>query len=288
MKKKILILGASGMIGHMMFKVLSRYENYDVYGTVRMTENLTKYFAADLVPKLRPAVDANNFDMILRSLAAIQPEVVINCIGVIKHVPFWGKDPLTIININSQLPHRVSLACRAAGARFIQISTDCVFEGTKGNYNEEDNADAIDIYGRTKFLGEVHYPHCLTIRTSAIGPELNGGFGLLEWFLKQEGEVKGFIKAIFSGFPTCVLAEIIGDAILPNESLNGLYHVASEPISKYDLLNLISEVYDKKIKIYKESEFFSDRSLDSRKFRSTVGFAPPKWGEMLIHMKNNI
>lgn len=286
MKKKILVLGASGMIGHMMFKVLSRYENYDVYGTVRMTENLTKYFSADLVPKLRPAVDANNFDMILRSLAAVQPNVVINCIGVIKHVPFWGKDPLTIININSQLPHRVSLACRAAGARFIQISTDCVFEGTKGNYTEQDNADATDIYGRTKFLGEVHYPHCLTIRTSAIGPELGGGFGLLEWFLEQEGEVKGFTKAIFSGFPTNVLGEIMGDVILPNESLNGLYHVASTPISKYDLLQLIAEVYRKKNKINKEDGFFCDRSLNSTKFRNITKFKNENWKSLIIKMKD--
>lgn len=284
MKKKILVLGASGMIGHMMFKVLSRYDNYDVYGTVRISENLTKYFSADLVPKLRPAVDANNFDMILRSLAAIQPDVVINCIGVIKHVPFWGKDPLTIININSQLPHRVSLACRAASARFIQISTDCVFEGTKGNYTEEDNPDAKEIYGRTKFLGEVHYPHCLTIRTSAIGPELNGGFGLLEWFLRQEGEVKGFTKAIFSGFPTNVLAEIMGDVIIPNESLCGLYHVASEPIAKYDLLNLIAEVYDKKIKINREEGFYCDRSLDSKKFRNNTGFRSSRWEDLIKQM----
>jgi dTDP-4-dehydrorhamnose reductase len=285
MKKKILVLGASGMIGHMMFKVLSKYENYDVYGTVRMTENIASYFPVELVPKIRPAVDANNFDMILRSLAAIQPDVVINCIGMIKQVPFWSKDPLTIINLNAQLPHRLSLACRAAGARLIQMSTDCVFEGTKGNYTEEDNADATDIYGRTKYLGEVYYPHCLTIRTSTIGTELKGGFGLLEWFLKQEGEVKGFTKAIFSGFPTNVLAEIIGDVVIPNQSLSGLYHVASEPISKYDLLNLIAEVYEKKIVINREEGFFSDRSLDSTKFRLATGFNPLHWKKLIDKMK---
>lgn len=287
MKKKILVLGASGMIGHMMFKVLSKYENYDVYGTVRMSENIANYFPAELVPKIRPAVDANNFDMILRSLAAIQPDVVINCIGMIKQVPFWSKDPLTIINLNAQLPHRLSLACRAAGARLIQMSTDCVFEGTKGNYTEEDNADATDIYGRTKYLGEVYYPHCLTIRTSTIGPELKGGFGLLEWFLRQEGEVKGFTKAIFSGFPTHILSEIIGDVILPNESLNGLYHVASEPISKYDLLHLIAKRYKKKISINKEEDFFSDRSLDSTKFRKATNFQPLEWDVMIENMNAN-
>lgn len=281
MKKKILVLGASGMIGHMMFKVLSKYENYDVYGTVRMTENIASYFPVELVPKIRPAVDANNFDMILRSLAAIQPDVVINCIGMIKQVPFWSKDPLTIINLNAQLPHRLSLACRAAGARLIQMSTDCVFEGTKGNYTEEDNADATDIYGRTKYLGEVYYPHCLTIRTSTIGPELKGGFGLLEWFLKQEGEVKGFTKAIFSGFPTNVLAEIMGSVIIPNESLSGLYHVASEPISKYDLLNLIKEAYSLKVTIRKDENFFSDRSLDNSKFLNKTQSEILTWKELV-------
>ncbi len=281
MKKKILVLGASGMIGHMVFKVLSQYENYDVYGTVRMNENLNSYFSPKLIPKIRPAVEANNFDMILRSLAAVQPEVVINCIGMIKQVPFWSKDPLTIINLNAQLPHRLSLACRAADARLIQMSTDCVFEGTKGNYSEDDISDATDIYGRTKYLGEVYYPHCLTIRTSTIGPELKGRFGLLEWFLKQEGEINGFTKAIFSGLPTNVLAEILGNLIIPNESLNGLYHIASEPISKFDLLNLIKDYYNLKVSIRKEEEFFSDRSLNSSRFLEATKSKISGWNELV-------
>ena len=161
------------------------------------------------------------------------------------------------------------------------------FEGTKGNYTEEDYPDATDIYGRTKFLGEVLYPHCITIRTSTIGPELNGGFGLLEWFLKQEGEVNGFTKAIFSGFPTCVLAEILGEFIIPNEGLNGLYHISADPISKYDLLNLIAEVYEKKITINKEEGFFCDRSLDSSKFNAVTGFQPMSW-KALIEMMRDI
>lgn len=155
------------------------------------------------------------------------------------------------------------------------------FEGTKGNYSEEDNADATDIYGRTKYLREVYYPHCFAIRTLTIGPELNGEFGLLEWFLKQEGEVKGFTKAIFSGFPTSVLADIIGEHIIPNDSLSGLYHVSSNPISKYDLLNLIAEVYAKKIMINKEEGFFCDRSLDSNKFKKLTDYKVLSWEELI-------
>ncbi|MDP3180768.1 MAG: SDR family oxidoreductase [Bacteroidota bacterium] len=240
----------------------------------------------DVGKVLRTNVDADNFDPIMRALASItQPDVVINCIGMIKQIPFWAKDPLTIINLNSQLPHRISMLCKASGARMIQLSTDCVFEGTKGNYIEEDIPDATDIYGRTKFLGEVLYPHCVTIRTSTIGPELNGGFGLLEWFLKQEGEVNGFTKAIFSGFPTCVLAEIIGEYIIPNETLSGLYHISADPISKYDLLNLIADVYGKKIKINKEDGLFCDRSLDSTKFKNATGFNHLIWEKLIRKMK---
>lgn len=285
MRKKILVLGASGMIGHMMFKVLSGYENYDVYGTVRLTDRIAEYFPKELIGKIRPGVDANNFDMIMRSVAAIEPDVVINCIGMIKQIPFWAKDPLTIINLNAQLPHRISLLCKSSGARLIHMSTDCVFEGTKGNYTEEDNADATDIYGRTKYLGEVHYPHCLTIRTSTIGPELKGGFGLLEWFLKQEGEVRGFTKAIFSGFPTNVLAEIMGDVIIPNEALNGLYHVASEPISKYDLLKLIKKIFNINANIVKDDNFQCDRSLKSTKLHISTKYKPKDWTNLIIDLK---
>jgi dTDP-4-dehydrorhamnose reductase len=283
MKKRILVLGASGMIGHTIFNELSKNENYDVYGTIRKFDNWVNKFPQKNLEKIRPNVDAENFDTIMRALASIQPDIVINCIGLIKQIPL-AKDPLTIITLNAQLPHRISMVCRTANARLIHLSTDCVFEGTKGNYTEEDNPDAKDIYGRTKYLGEVFYPHCVTIRTSTIGPELKGGFGLLEWFLVQKDEIKGFTKAIFSGFPTVELASIIDNFIIPNESLSGLYHIASKPISKYSLLKLIAEEYEKEIKIIPDDSFFCDRSLDSSNFNNIVKYKANDWKSLITRM----
>src|SRR4030067_637196 len=160
--KKILILGGTGMIGHVLFRQLSKHPEYDVYSTVRNYSEAKKYFSPDLVNKIKlDEVDADNFDTIIRSLASIQPDIVINCIGLIKQLPIAG-DPLSAITVNAQLPHRISLISRAANARLIHISTACVFNGAKGSYTEDDHSNAEDLYGRTKFLGEVAYPHCVT------------------------------------------------------------------------------------------------------------------------------
>lgn len=286
MKKRILVLGATGMIGHVIFSELFNTGKYEVFGTARKIDSVKNFFSEELLKHLRPNVDAENFDTIMRALASIQPDIVINCIGLIKQTPL-AKDPLLSITINSQLPHRISMICRTAKARMIQISTDCIFTGIKGNYTEDDNSDAVDLYGRTKYLGEVYYPHCITIRTSAIGHEIKGKLGLVEWFLKQTDEVKGFKKAIFSGFPTCELAKIISEFIIPNDNLSGLYHVSAQPISKYDLLNLIAKHYDKKITIIPEENFFCDRSLLSEKFRKETGFEPSDWNELILNMKSH-
>ena len=284
MKKKILVLGASGMIGSAIFKVLSKFPEYDVYGTARKKEGLEQYFTPELFSKIRKNVDAENFDSIMRSLASIQPDVVINCIGIIKQKPLV-QDPLITINHNALLPHRISMVCRAAKARMIQISTDCVFEGTKSNYTEEDIPDAHDIYGRTKYLGEVNHPHCITIRTSTIGPELKGKFGFMEWFLAEQNEVNGFAHAIFSGLPTNEFANVIGKYIIPNENLSGLYHISAEPISKYDLLKLIAEEFDKKIIINKNDSFYQDRSLNGEKFKKETSYAPADWKTLIKNLK---
>ena len=177
------------------------------------------------------------------------------------------------------------MICRSAGARMIHISTDCVFDGKKGNYTETDTSTADDLYGRSKFLGEVAYPpHCLTLRTSIIGHELKGKFGLIEWFLAQKGKVNGFTHAIYSGIPTVELAHIITDYILPNKDMNGVYHVSSDPISKYDLLKLVAKRYAKQIKIEPYNNFYQDRSLDSSAFRRIAGYTPPSWPELIDSM----
>jgi len=166
----------------------------------------------------------------------------------------------------------------------IHISTDGVFDGKRGGHTERDEVNISDVYGMSKFLGEVNYPHCLTLRTSIIGHELKGKRGLVEWFLSQKKDVRGYTKAIYSGLPTIELAEIISDYILPNDNLAGIYHVSSEPISKYDLLCLIADRYVKKIEIKPSDKVAIDRSLDSSIFRSLTGYTPPSWPELINKM----
>ena len=283
MKKRVLILGATGMLGHTLFGQLFKSEEFDVFATARDTRNIVQFFPEPMAKQIRSGVDANNFDSVIRALASVQPDIVINCIGLIKQIPI-ANDPLNAITVNAQLPHRISLICRTAHARLIHFSSDCVFSGKKGDYSESDFPDADDVYGRTKFLGEVMYPHCVTIRTSIIGHELGSHWGLVEWFLAQQDQVRGFTHAIFPGFPTIEIARIIRDFIIPNPSLSGLYHVASDPISKNDLLQLIAQQYGKKIRIEPSPDFQSDRSLASDKFRKESGYKPPSWQELVAEM----
>jgi dTDP-4-dehydrorhamnose reductase len=229
-------------------------------------------------------VSVQDFDSIVRGIATVQPQVVVNCIGIVKQHPLT-KDPLVSISVNALFPHRLAQICRAAGSRMIHISTDCVFSGRKGNYVESDVADAEDLYGRTKFLGEVSYEGCLTLRTSMIGRELETSHGLIEWFLSQEGKtVRGYTRAIFSGFTTNALAEIIAQIITEHPEMEGVWHVASEPISKFELLSLMKQVYGLDIQIEPDETVVVDRSLNADRFRQATGFVPPPWPDMIEQM----
>ena len=169
----------------------------------------------------------------------------------------------------------------------IHISTDCVFSGKKGNYLESDQSDAEDLYGRSKFLGEVAYPpHSITLRTSIIGRELKTRLGLIEWFLSQKDKdtIRGYKRAIFTGFTTDELSRIIMNKVIPNPELTGLYHVSSDPINKYDLLQIANQAFDRNINILPDEDFFMDRSLDSTRFRQITGYQPPSWLEMIQEM----
>ena len=283
MKKKVLILGGEGMLGHTLLNQYLECDDLDVYATIQSTENAEKWFTSIRQDRLQIGVDAVNFNNIVRACASVRPNIIINCIGLIEQYPV-GNDPSLAISINSLLPHRISLLCKEANIRMIHISTDGVFDGKKGGYTEKDKVNISDIYGMTKFLGEVSYPHCLTLRTSIIGHELIKKTGLVEWFLSQEEKVRGYTKAIYSGLPTIELAEIISDYILPNDSLSGIYHVSSEPISKYDLFKLIADRYSKKIEIEPYDEPVIDRSLDSSIFCSVTGYNPPSWTELVNKM----
>jgi dTDP-4-dehydrorhamnose reductase len=279
---KILVLGVSGMLGNAMFRVLSENAEIEVFGTVRPS-SVQRYFAPEMSKKIIAGVDVENQDALTHVFAKVKPQVVINCIGLIKQLAV-ADDPLQALPINAMLPHRLARLCELGGARLIHVSTDCVFSGTKGDYRESDSADATDLYGRSKHLGEVIYPHAITLRTSIIGHELSSSHALLGWFLAQEGRVKGYTKAIFSGLPTVELARVVRDAVLPRSQLSGLYHVASAPISKYDLLKLIADVYGKKIEIIPDDALVIDRSLNAECFKEATGYVAPPWPELVKRM----
>jgi len=218
-----------------------------------------------------------------RVFAEVKPQTVVNCIGLIKQLAD-ANDPLQALPVNAMLPHRLARLCELGGARLVHISTDCVFAGTRGNYRESDSADATDLYGRSKHLGEVTYPHTITLRTSIIGHELSSGHALLGWFLAQEGQVKGYTKAVFSGLPTVELARVVREVVLPRPELSGLFHVASAPIAKYDLLKLIADVYGKRIEIIPDDGLVIDRSLNAERFRDATGYVAPPWPELVKRM----
>jgi dTDP-4-dehydrorhamnose reductase len=279
---KILILGASGMLGSAMFSVLSENRDLRVSGTIR-SSTMKRFFPQEIARQLLTDVDVENHDALVKVFEAIEPDVVVNCIGLIKQLPDHD-DPLAAIPINTLLPHRLARLCKISKARLVHISTDCVFAGTKGNYVEDDASDAQDLYGKSKFLGEVAYPHTVTLRTSIIGHELQSAHALVEWFLSQQESCKGFTKAVFSGLPTVELARLVRDVIITRPALSGLYHVAAHPIAKYDLLRLIAKTYGKKIDIVPDDSVVIDRSLNAARFQQATGYVAPAWPELIQSM----
>jgi dTDP-4-dehydrorhamnose reductase len=276
---RILILGAAGMLGHKLWQ--NCHAQFETWATVRANAHTYAPYQLFDPQRLIDGVDAASIDSVLRAMSLAKPDVVVNCIGVIKQLPA-ANDPQTSLLFNSLFPHRLANICRVAGARLVHISTDCVFSGRIGNYKEDDASDADDLYGRTKYLGEVRAADCLVLRTSIIGRELSSTSGLVEWFLSnREGKVRGFTKAMFSGFTTQAFAKMLCDVIGENPSLEGLYHVSSQPISKYDLLCLIREAYGVSIEIDPYPDYVVDRSLDSSLFRKTTGFSPRTWRDMV-------
>lgn len=281
---KVLVLGATGMLGHAMLRFFSASAGYEVLGSAR-SSGLLPRLPGTVRDKVICGIDVENHDSLIRLFATAKPQIVINCIGLVKQLA-EANDPLSAIPLNSILPHRLAQLCCVAGARLIHISTDCVFTGKAGLYRETDPSDAQDLYGMSKFLGEVDYPNAITLRTSIIGHELDSSQSLVEWFLAQNGNVNGYSKAIFSGLPTVELARVIRDFVIPSPELHGLYHVSAEPINKFDLLNLIAEVYEKTIDINRNEEVVIDRSLNSSIFRRVTGYEPPSWRKLITQMHN--
>lgn len=279
---KMLILGVTGMLGSAVFRSLFRDSNLEVFGTVRQVDQV-KYFSTVQAKNILTGINAESYHCLIKAFTQVRPDVVINCIGLIKHIAD-GNNPLRAIAINAQLPHQLSELCQLTNSRLVHISTDCVFSGSKGFYTENDVPDAKDVYGRSKLLGEVHEPHAITIRTSIIGHELSSNRSLLDWFLSQQNEVKGFNKAIFSGLPAIELSNVIKELILNHQDLFGLYHVAGNPINKYELLQLVAKTYNKQINIQQDESLVIDRSLDAARFNKLTGYQPPNWSELIERM----
>lgn len=280
---RIMIFGGTGMLGSCVFQRLFKEEKHQVYATVRCTGISNEKYKKNIIY----GVDVLNIDHVIDILNIYKPEVVINCIGVIKQLP-TASNPEIILPINSIFPHRLAKLCGNINARLIHISTDCVFSGERGNYVESDICDAKDLYGVSKKIGEdIQYKKSLVIRTSIIGHEKNTKNSLVEWFLSRKNNVRGYSKAYFSGLPACELAKVINDYIIPNEGLEGLYHISSNPISKYSLLKLIAETYSKKTNIIEDDTIVIDRTLNSEKFRRETGYVTPNWNELVKSMYDN-
>ena len=281
---RVLILGASGMLGNTVFRLFSKSPGFSVFGTMRSNSSLN-FLPAEFHQNVITGIDIERFDNLTRILSELRPNIVINCIGLIKQLKD-ANDPIKVIPINSIFPHRLAGVCALVGSRLIHMSTDCVFSGNKGYYSESDFPDAGDLYGRSKYLGEVDYANAITLRTSIIGHELNGNRSLIGWFLAQNGSVKGFEQAIFSGLPAVEIGLVIRDYVIPHPELRGLYHVSAEPINKYELLSLVTKIYKKKIEIIPDKQYVIDLSLNSSRFQKATGFKASEWPELVSNMLN--
>jgi len=269
----VLVLGATGLLGNAVFRSMSKTSDARVTGTLRR-EAARGLFAAEHAGRLTVVRDIEDPDQLARLFDAVGPDLVVNCIAAGRPAP---ADPIRSIQVYSVLPRRLAHLCRLSGARMVQISSDGVFSGARGSYREDDPPDANDIYGISKLLGEIAEPHAITLRTSIIGHELQSTGGLLEWFLAQQGQCRCYTRAIFSGFPTIVLADLIRDVVIPRSDLHGVYHVATQPISKFDLLRLVAKRYDKKIELIPDDRANPDRTLVAARFEKATGYVPPDW-----------
>jgi dTDP-4-dehydrorhamnose reductase len=280
---KILILGASGMLGHQLCRTLS--ERFDIWATLRGEPSKFEHYRFIPQERIIGQVDVRDIISLRRALDTLKPDAVINGIGIVKQRD-EAKQAVPSIHVNALFPHQLADLCAESGARVMQISTDCVFSGARGNYTEIDNPDPVDLYGRTKLLGELNRPGTLTLRTSIIGWQLNSSSSLLGWFASQRGaHIKGYRRAIYSGFSTSVLSNLIGDIIETRKDLTGLYHIASTPISKYDLLTRLKEALGwKDIAINSDEHFFCDRSLISTRFTIATGWIAPSWDDMITDL----
>ena len=279
---RLLILGGSGMLGHQLWRGL--HAQHDTWVTLRRP--VADFAVHNLFDEAKAIQldDITDDTALERALGQAKPEAVINCVGLIKQRDEASDEALTL-RVNAEFPHRLAKRCGEAGARLIHFSTDCIFAGTKGNYTESDPSDAADLYGQSKHQGEVADAHSVTLRTSVIGHELGTNLALLDWFLSQRGQaISGFTKAIYSGFTTLEMARIVDRILTQHPALSGVWHVASESISKFALLQLCREKLGWEGVIEPNDEFVCDRSLNADRFNQATGYTPPSWEAMISEL----
>jgi dTDP-4-dehydrorhamnose reductase len=278
----ILVLGASGMLGSAVLRYFLERTSCRTLGSVR-TEAAALRLPATFRSSLAVGVDVEKEVSLHRLLHRTRPRLIVNCVGLVKQLK-EAQDPLAAIAINALLPHRLAKAAVMIGARLVHLSTDCVFAGTRGLYKEDDVPDATDIYGRSKLLGEVSGPSCITLRTSIVGQELDTHHSLLSWFLAQTDTVTGFRRAVFSGLPASEIARVIHTKIMPRPDVSGVWHLSSDPIDKFTLLTIIAKVYGRDVTIVPCDTPKIDRSLDSCRFRNEMGYRPASWTTLIEEM----
>lgn len=265
---KILVLGSEGMLGH----VVKRYfenKGYEVYATSRNKENENYFDLTDNIKDIDKIVDR------------IKPQVVINCIGLLNRVA--EENQALAVLINGYLPHYMDELSEKKNFKFIHVSTDCVFDGKKGQYAVDSFKDAYSFYGQSKALGEINNNRSVTLRTSIVGPDENPkGIGLFQWFMNQENETRGYSKAIWTGITTIQFAKCMEEAIEKN--LAGLYHaVNGDKIAKADLLKLFAKYFKPSTKVIEDASFVSDKSLILKE--TDYKFNIPSYEEMIKEMK---
>lgn len=279
---KILVLGATGMLGHKLLQRLA--EGHETWGTVRGAPESGPEIPGFDRGRLAGGVQAGDLDAVRRTLGRLAPDAVLNCIGIVKQIDA-AKDAVTSIAINALLPHQLAELCAQEGARLIHFSTDCVFSGRGGPYRDSDPPDPMDLYGRSKLLGEVDRPGCLTVRTSIVGRELRRGTGLFDWFFAQKGgRVRGYRHALYSGLTTRAMADVVRLVLESHPDLSGVWQVSGDPIDKFSLLELVNRVCGLGIQIEPDETFRCDRRLDSSRFREATGWSPPTWQSMIETM----
>lgn len=284
--KRVLVLGASGMLGHTLIRVMGA--RHEIFGTTLRNFDTSSPLATLLgQDHWISGIDGRNWTLMETAIRQIRPNIIINCVGKIKQ-KISAIDVAETIHLNSLLPHQLAQISHTLGIRLIHISTDCVFAGNPGIKKLSDMPDATDLYGVTKRLGEIRNGQSLTLRTSVIGRQLYGSESLIEWVLSQRGRtINGFVNAIYSGLTTLALSKVIQDIIERHESLTGLFQVASNPINKYDLISRVNTCFSLGINVRPDTSFHCDRSLDGSVFLRATNIPIPSWDEMLLELSTD-